>query len=415
MNVKTRVELSVMMFLEFFVWGAWAVTLGSYLGTIGFQGSDIARAFSTTGWAAIVSPFFIGMVADRFFDGEKVLGILHLFGAVLMYWASTITAPGPFFWVLLAYAICYMPTLALVNAISFNQMTEPTREFPPIRVLGTLGWIVAGLVISVLDAETRVLPLQMAAGASVVMGLYSFFLPKTPPRSAGKQVTVSDVLGLDALRLLKNPSFAIFLIGSLLICIPLAFYYTFTNPFLVESGMENSAGKQTLGQWSELLFMLVMPFFFARLGVKRMLLLGMAAWFLRYLLFAYGNNDALVWMFYIGILLHGVCYDFFFVTGQIYVDKAAPHEVRASAQGLIALVTYGIGMVIGNEVAGRVVDHYTELSAAQEVIARNWRAIWLIPAAMAAAVIVMFAVAFREPANDVEGADPDLTEVEPAN
>lgn len=395
MNIRTRVELSVMMFLQFFVWGAWAVTLGTYLGSIGFQGTDVGSAYSTTAWAAIISPFFIGMVADRFFDAEKVLGVMHLLGAVLMYLASTITDPVLFFWVLLAYALCYMPTLALVNAISFSQMTDLQKEFPPIRVLGTLGWIVAGVVISLLGAEATVLPLQMAAAASVAMGLYAFMLPKTPPRSAGRKVTVSDVLGLEAIKLMKDPSFAIFVLGSLLLCIPLAFYYNFTNPFLVESGMTNSAAKMSMGQMSEFFFMLVMPFFFARLGLKKMLLLGMAAWAIRYVLFAFGNVDSLVFMFYIGILLHGICYDFFFVSGQIYVDNTAPEAIRANAQGFIALITYGLGMVIGAKISGIVVEKY-QIMEAGKVVGHDWQSIWLIPAAMAAVVIVIFAVAFRE-------------------
>lgn len=407
MNTRIRIELSVMMFLQFFVWGAWAVTMGTYLGTIGFQGSDVGRAYSTTAWAAVISPFFVGMVADRFFSAERVMGVMHLLGAVLMFWASKVTEPMEFFWILLGYALCYMPTLALVNAISFHQMKDPSKEFPSIRVLGTIGWIVAGLVISYYDLEKEVLPLQIAAVCSLVLGVYSFFLPHTPPKAAGKKVTVSDVLGLDALKLMKEPSFAVFVIGSLLICIPLAFYYGFTNPFLTEAGMENSAAKQSLGQVSEVLFMLVMPFFFARLGVKKMLLVGMAAWAIRYVLFAFGNVDSLVFMFYIGILLHGVCYDFFFVTGQIYVDKKAPEAIRANAQGFIGLVTYGAGMIIGNFVAGKIVNHYQIMGAgaeANKVVGHHWQQIWLAPAAMAFVVIVLFASAFRDSNNSAKAA-----------
>jgi nucleoside transporter len=396
MKLKARIELSVMMFLEFFVWGAWYVTMGTYLGQIGFQGTDIGSAYSTTAWAAIISPFFVGMIADRFFDAEKVLGVMHILGAILMYYVSTITEPGLFFWVLLGYAICYMPTIALVNAISFNQMEDPKTQFPPIRVLGTLGWIVAGIIISLMKAEPTVIPLQMAAGASLVMGIYSFFLPKTPPKSVGKKVTVSDVLGLDALKLMKDFSFAIFVIGSLLVCIPLSFYYNFANLFLTESGMVNSAAKMSLGQASEFFFMLVMPFFFVRLGVKKMLLVGMLAWVVRYVLFAFGNNDALVWMFYIGILLHGICYDFFFVTGMIYVDNKAPVEIRANAQGFIALITYGVGMVIGAKISGIVVEKYQIMDAANEIAGHQWQTIWLIPAAMAGIVMIVFALAFRD-------------------
>ena len=396
MSLRIRFELSLMMFLQFFIWGAWAVTMGTYLGKIGFQGVDIGNAYSTTAWAAILSPFFVGMVADRFFSAEKVLGVMHLLGAVLMYVASTITTPGTFFWVMLGYALCYMPTLALVNAVSFNQMTDISSQFPAVRLMGTIGWIIAGLVISFLKVESTALPLQIAAGCSLLMGLYSFFLPNTPPKSTGKKVSVSDVLGLDALRLMKDPSFAVFVISSLLICIPLAFYYGFANMFFTETGMTYVAAKMSMGQASEVIFMAIMPFFFARLGVKKMLVVGMGAWALRYLLFAFGHNDTLVMMFYGGIILHGVCYDFFFVTGQIYVDKVAPDGIRASAQGFIALVTYGAGMVIGNKVAGLVAQHYQIMDGAGKVVGHHWQQIWTLPAIMAVVVIVLFVISFRE-------------------
>ena len=403
MNMTTRIQLSTMMFLQFFIWGAWFVTMGSYLGAIGFDGKAIGNSYSTTAWAAILSPFFIGMVADRFFSAQKVLGVLHLLGAVLMYWASTITTPGLFFIVVLGYALCYMPTLALVNAISFNQMTNPGTEFPPIRVLGTLGWIIAGTLITLLNRfvftefnlEMTAIPLKLAAGCSLLLGFYSFTLPNTPPKSTGKAVTVSDVLGLEALKLMKDRSFAIFVISSLLVCIPLAFYYAFANPFLNASGMEDVAFKMTFGQMSEFFFMLVMPFFFARLGIKKMLVVGMLAWALRYVLFAFGNSDTLVFMFYGGILLHGICYDFFFVTGQIYVDNKAPKEIQASAQGFIALITYGVGMVIGNAVAGRIVTHW-QVMEDDKIVDHVWRTIWLFPAVMSLGVVLLFARTFRE-------------------
>ncbi|HOZ49908.1 MAG TPA: nucleoside permease [Candidatus Hydrogenedentes bacterium] len=406
MNMRTRVELSVMMFIQFFIWGAWCVTLGAYLGKqgLGFKDLQVANAYSTTAWAAVLSPFFVGMVADRFFPAQIVLGVLHLMGAALLYWVSTITEPAMFFWVLLAYALCYMPTLALVNAISFNQMKDPSTEFPSVRVFGTLGWIIAGLVISYVlgvalksrlpegtPVDATNYPIVMAAVASLVMGVYSFLLPNTPPKAKGEKVTISDILGLKALGLMKDRSFLVFVLGSLFICIPLAFYYSFTNMFLNEVGVAKVAGKMTMGQMSEFFFMLVMPFFFARLGVKKMLLVGMAAWAVRYAFFAFGNADSLVFMFYIAILLHGVCYDFFFVTGQIYVDNVAPKEIRANAQGLIALVTYGLGMVIGNFVAGKVVGHYV-----LEDGSHAWRSAWLIPGGMAVVIILLFAVFFHE-------------------
>ena len=391
MPVSTRLKLSALMFLQYFVWGAWSVTMGTWLGqTLGFSGEQIGLAAGTTALAAMISPFFVGMVADRFLATEHILSALHLLGGLILWYASTMSAFGPFYVVLLAYALCFMPTLALSNSLSFHQMTDPAREFPSIRVLGTIGWIVAGLFIGTLGLEATAVPMRIAAGGSVLLGLFCLALPHTPPKG-GDRATISDVLGFDALKLLRERSFAVFMIGSFLICIPLQFYYAFANPFLNEIAVTNAAGKMTLGQMSEIGFMLVMPWCFRRLGVKYMLLVGMAAWTARYVLFAYGNNGPLVWMLYSGILLHGICYDFFFVTGQIYVDRQAPPEVRAAAQGLIAFVTLGVGMFIGSWVSGRVVDAFVLGGGAGHA----WDRIWMVPAAGAAAVLVLFALFFR--------------------
>jgi nucleoside transporter len=389
MTQTIRLKLSVMMFLEFFVWGAWYVTMGTYLlKTLNFSGTESGAAYGTTALAAIVSPFFVGMVADRFFATEKVLAALHLIGAALLYWVSTLPNFGSFYWVLLAYALCYMPTLALTNALAFHQMKDPQKEFPGIRVLGTVGWIVAGVVISALSAEPLALQFRLAAGASLALGLFAFTLPHTPPAKLGHAVSVRDVLGLDALQLMRSRSFAIFVLGSFLVCIPLQFYYAFLNPFLNEIGRTSTAVTQSLGQVSEVGFMLLMPFFFVRLGVKNMLLVGMAAWMARYLLFAFGDNHSMVWMLFLGILLHGVCYDFFFVTGQIYVDAKAPLHIRAAAQGFITFVTYGVGMFIGSYLSGWIVDQYVTPGG------HDWRTIWLVPAAMAFGVLALFAAFF---------------------
>jgi nucleoside transporter len=301
------------------------------------------------------------------------------------------------YWTLFGYALCYNPTLALVNAISFNQMASPEKQFPAIRVFGTLGWIVAGLIVGFLGVEATGVPLRIAAASSVLLGLFSLALPHTPPKSLSHKVSVRDVLGLDALALLKDRSFAVFVLGSLLICIPLAFYYNFTNLFLNEMGVANAAGKMTLGQASEVGFMLVMPFFFARLGVKKMLLAAMLAWAVRYLLFAFGNPGELVAFFYLGILLHGICFDFFFVTGQIYVDNTAPKAVQASAQGFITLVTYGAGMLIGSLISGAVVESY-QVMEGEAIKGHLWTSIWLVPAAMALGVMALFALFFKEKA-----------------
>jgi nucleoside transporter len=400
MTMSTRVKLSTLMFLQYFVWGAWYVTMGTWLGeTLHFSGEQIGLAFGTTALAAMISPFFVGMIADRLLATERILAALHVIGGGVLFVASTQTTFGRFYGVLLVYTLCYMPTLALSNSLSFRQMNDPGREFPPIRVLGTIGWIVAGLIIGSLRLETTATPLRIAGVGSIALGLFCLMLPHTPPleKSASKRATWSDIIGLDALKLLGERSFAVFVLGSFLICIPLQFYYAFANPFLNELNVSNAASKMTLGQMSEIFFMLVMPWFFRRLGVKWMLLVGMAAWTARYMFFAYGDNAALVWMLYAGILLHGICYDFFFVTGQIYVDTKAPPDLRAAAQGFIAFVTLGIGMLIGSWASGRVVDAFRLANGGHD-----WHGVWLVPAAAAALVLVLFALFFRSAEADRE-------------
>ena len=395
MPTTTRLQLSLLMFLQYFVWGTWYVTMGPYLNeTLKFNPVQLGLAYGSTAVAAIVSPFFVGMVADRFFATEKILAVLHLVGGLLLFYVSTLDSFGTFYPVLLVYTLCYMPTLALANSLSFRQMSDPGKEFPGIRVLGTIGWIVAGVVISVLGFGTSAGMFRTAAAASLALGLYSLALPHTPPSATGK-VTIREILGLDALALMKERSFAIFVLGSFLICIPLQFYYGLAATFLSEIGVTNVEAKMTLGQVSEIGFMLLMPFFFVRLGVKWMLIVGMIAWTVRYALFALGDAHAGMWMLYAGILLHGICYDFFFVTGQIYVDKRAPSHLRGAAQGFIAFVTLGVGMFIGSLVFGPVVDAYTLVDAAG-VVSHNWSAIWVVPAAAAAVVLVLFFVMFND-------------------
>ena len=404
MTVDVRVKLSALMFLQYFVWGAWYVTMGTWLGsTLHFSGEQIGLAAGTTALAAMISPFFVGMIADRFLATERILAILHVIGGIVLFIASTLTRFGPFYIVLLVYALCYMPTLALSNSISFHQMQDPGREFPPIRVLGTIGWIVAGLIIGTLGLEPTAVPMQIAAGGSIVLGIFCLALPHTPPQRKTRP-TLGDILGLDALKLMGERPFAVFVVGSFLVCIPLQFYYAFANLFLNELNVSNAAGKMTLGQMSELFFMLVMPWFFRRLGVKYMLLAGMLAWALRYAFFAFGTNADLVALLYAGILLHGICYDFFFVTGQIYVDQKAPLDLRAAAQGFIAFVTLSAGMFIGSWASGRVVDAFVAGST------HDWRQIWLVPAAFAAVILIVFAVFFRE-TGDATASSPSAVRV----
>ncbi len=389
-----------MMFLEFFIWGIWFVTMGTHLLTnLHTSGKEVGLAFLSQSIGAIAAPFIVGLIADRFFSAQKILGVLHLTGAVLMWFASVAKSFEAFFPMILIYMILFMPTLALVNSISFRQMKDPSKEFPPIRTMGTLGWIIAGLLIGKLAWEQSgelALTFRTAAIVSAILGLFSFSLPDTPPMKKGQKTSVGDILGIDAIKLLTKPSYRLFFIASIAICIPLSFYYNFTNPFLNEIGMESAAGKQSLGQVSELLFMVLMPLFFVRLGVKKMLALGMLAWVLRYIFFAYGNVEVNYWMLIAGILLHGICYDFFFVTGQIYTDRLAGERFKSAAQGLITLGTYGIGMLIGSLLSGPIVDN----KALPDGAGHDWKAIWLIPATIAAVVLILFIFLFKENKNE---------------
>lgn len=442
-------SLSIMMFFQFFLWGAWFVTLGPYMGAKGFKGTDIGNAYSVAPIAAILSPLFLGIVADRLFASQRVMGVLHVLGGLLLAAAPSIAqsadqSPWPFIGILLAHMLCYMPTLGLSNTVAFNAMNNPEKQFPIVRVWGTIGWIVAGLIVAYIAATLHPTTKYLVTGLSldqyntidalkdktgtaadllkqyedtkaatqsarngdpqffyvagisgVLLGLFSFFLPNTPAPGKGKPVNIGSMLGLDALSLLKKPAFLIFCICSMLICIPLAAYYAFAGVYADKAGIENVPFKMTFGQMSEIGFMLVMPLFFRRLGVKWMLAVGMLAWVLRYGLFAGAWNSSgtghVMWMVLGGIILHGICYDFFFVTGQIYTEQTAPKEVRAQAQGFLVLITQGVGMLIGNQVFGRLVDHYTNA----ETKATDWRTVWMIPAAFAGLILLVFIASFK--------------------
>lgn len=446
MKSKIRFELSAMMFIQFFIWGSWYVTAPNYLGTIGFKAADFGWTYSVGPIAGMLSPFFVGMIADRFFPAQRVLGVMHLGGAGLMMLAVVLMqgeSPSPslinlaFF----AHMLTYFPTLALTNTLALRNMTDPQKEFPLIRVFGTIGWIAAGLALTWLAFDRSVQMFYLTIASGLLLGVYSFFLPHTPPTATGP-VSVRQIVGLDALVLLKDRSYLVFLISSMLICIPLAFYYQITSRVVEMTGLPIGQ-TMSYGQMSEIFFMVVMPFFFARLGVKWMLAVGMLAWVLRYALFAVGAPDQVRWMIIGGVLLHGICYDFFFVTGQIYTDQAAPRTIRAQAQGLLVLFTLGLGMFIGAQVASRIETQHTppralELAAQvvsktaereavsarlatasaaerpaleaqvtalsaeaaalriEELKAIEWRPLWAKPAIFAGAIMLLFLVLFRD-------------------
>lgn len=431
----TLSALSLMMFLQFFVWGAWYVTVGNYMAAEG-MGDHIFWAYTVGPIAAIVSPFFLGMVADRFFATERVLGVLHVVGGLALAAAPMFTparddpaaSHWPFIFFLLVHMLCYMPTLGLTNTLAFHHLPNREKQFPIVRVFGTIGWIAANIVISKgLKADQGIEMFYLAGGSAVLLGVVSFFLPHTPPPAKGTKITARDILGLDSLVLMKKRSFAVFVISSFLICIPLAAYYAYAPVYAGAVGFRDVAFNMSFGQWAEVVFMVLMPVFFAALGVKWMLLVGMLAWVVRYGLFAAAASDGVMWMVLGGILLHGICYDFFFVTGFIYVDKVAHQKIRGQAQGLLVLVTQGLGMLIGAQLVGRLVnanqaeniDALTADAAALReqaadasgadaqslwdqgtallLQAHDWQTIWLIPCVMAGVIMVAFFVLFKEP------------------
>lgn len=389
MKAKTGSLLSLMMFLEYFIWGAWYVTMGTYMGKqLNASGVEIGAAYSALAIATMISPFFVGLIADRFFAAQKIMSVLHIAGAALLFLATKMTDSTLFYWVILGYSLLYMPTIALSNSVAFSQMTDPGKQFPWIRVFGTLGWIAAGIFISKLGIEQTASTFYMAAIASLVLGLLSLALPNTPPK--GKAQEAGSALGTEAFVLFKERPYLVFFIAAILVCIPLSFYYGFASVFLNEIGLNNVAGNMTLGQVSEAVFILAIPFLFNRIGVKNMLLLGMTAWILRYVCFAYGDASASTWMLYAGIILHGICYDFFFVTGYMYTEKKAGAKIKNAAQGLFTFATYGVGMFIGTWFSGFVVDRYKTGEL------HDWQKIWFVPAYIALGVLVYFILFFRE-------------------
>lgn len=394
MPISTRSRLSLLMFVQFFIWGCWWVPLGTYLNRIGFD-DVIGSTYATQGYAAIIMPLFVGALADRYFSAQKVLGVLHLLGGAILLWISTISGEDGaslFFWSAMAYMLCYMPTIPLSSAVVFKAVQSTEKEFPAIRVLGTVGWIAAGLIVAFFAAEETSLPILISAGASLALGLYSFTLPDTPPARQYVKLNWLHLTGIDVVRRLKDRSYWIFILCSLLICIPLSFYYAYTNTFLNEVGVQSTTAVQSLGQVSEIIFMLLLPLSLHRFGLKWVLMIGMLAWAVRYVLFAYGAGvgEPVMSMLIVGILLHGVCYDFFFVAGQIHTDNQFPPDTRARAQSFLTLTTLGVGTVVGANLANMVYVQNT-LSATSH----NWLEIWLLPAALAGLVALLFAITFK--------------------
>jgi nucleoside transporter len=396
MKLTTKVQLMFMMFLMFVTWGAWYGQMGKYLfTTLHATGDQIGNAYATFSIASIIAPFFVGMIADRYFSAQKVMGILNLIGAVILYFLIQNATADNFFWYILAYTLSFAPNLALSSSIAMNQMKDPGKEFPAIRVLGTIAWIVVTNIIGYYGFGDKVTIFQIAMFTSIAWGLFAFTLPDTPPKATGN-ATAAQILGTDAFILFKDRSFLIFFFSSVLVCIPLSFYYAHANLSLTESMMTNVENKMSLGQVSEVFFMLIIPFALQRFGIKKMLIVGLIAWIVRFLCFGNGNGVSSEWILYIAIILHGVCYDFFFVTGQIYTDNKAGEKIKNSAQGLITFATYGIGMGIGSKLSGLVLDKYALKDAAGLVTGHNWNGVWMVPAIIAAVVLVIFIVAFKD-------------------
>ena len=404
-------RLSVMMFLEFFIWGAWYVSMGPFMAARGMSDRDIGIAYTLSPIAAIISPFFLGLIADRFFSSERVLAVMHLLGGAAMLAVPTVAAQsgaGAFLWLILLHCICFMPTINLTNSVAFANMTNQEKQFPYIRVFGTAGWIVANWTISFMRADTSATQFYIAGVAAIALAAFSLVLPHTPPPSKGKKVTVGEIVGVGALRMFKSRSFAVFAICSFLISIPLAAYYNYAGRMVNDiltvhnpaSPTHPTAAWMSIGQLAEVVFMLVMPLFFARLGVKWMLALGMFSWVLRYALFAAGAPAALLWVAMIGVALHGLCYDFFFVTGFIYTDKRAATRIRGQAQGMIVLLTYGLGLGLGGYLVGELGQQiFAGATTAAERL-NLFRQFWIWPCAFAGVVLLVFVALFRDDSNE---------------
>ena len=429
-STGVQARLSIMMFLEFFIWGAWYVSMGPYMQARKMSETAIATAYTLRPIGAIIAPFFLGLIADRFFSSERVLAVMTFIGGLAMLAVPTVAAKAgtdAFLWLILLHCVCFMPTINLTNSVAFANLTDQEKQFPLIRVFGTLGWIVANWTISLLGLDTSASQFYIAGGAALALAAFSLALPHTPPPLKGKKVTIGEIVGVDALRLFRSRSFAVFALCSFLISIPLAAYYNYAGRMVTDiltvrdpaSATHPTAAWMSIGQGAELLFMLIMPLFFRKLGVKWMLALGMFSWVVRYALFALGAPGAILWIALVGVALHGLCYDFFFVTGFIYTDKRAPKEIRGQAQGLLVLLTYGLGLGIGGYLVGVYGEHIFKGATTPEARLAHVRQVWIWPAAFAAVVLLIFTALFRDDSNepplDVVPSAPRGFEVNPVD
>lgn len=405
MNLGLTARLSLMMFVQYFIWGCWAPTLGNYMTTFN-AGDQISLAYSLGPISAIIAPFFLGMVADRFFDSEKVLGVMCVISGAAMVMMPSYAGTGAFLPLLFLHAICYFPTLGLTASLAFHHMTNQEKEFPVVRVFGTIGWVAAGWIIGkLLGADFDSRPLLWGGGAAIFLGLYSFTLPKTPPPSRGQKTSWRQILGFDALRQLKSRSFIVFLVSAMLIFIAFGTYFPYAPTYLASTGIDNPAFEMSFGQASEIIFMLLIPFFFRRLGVKWMLMMGMLAWVARFALFGTAAIPQTYVLIMIGILIHGICYDFFFVTGQIYIDKKTSPAIRGQVQGLLVLLTQGVGFLLGTQISGWYINANGENGV---LTAPGWQKFWYLFAGATLVFAILFFLLFKDDSKDVVADGPEL-------
>jgi len=400
MQTRLLIQLSAFMFLQYYIWGSWYASMGAYLANVlKFGGQEIGAAYGAFAIGSMVAPFFVGLIADRYFASEKLLGVLGLLGGAILFLLPSVTAFGEFYPLLILYCALFAPTLALGNSLALHHLQDAKRDFPRVKMLSAIGWIAGGITVSVLEAEKTANQFYLAGGLSIAFGLFAFTLPHTPPKKVGADVSIGEILGLDALALLKKRSFAVFIGCMFLICIPLYFYFVNMAVYLTELGWPNFAARMTLAQVSDVVFLFLLPVMLQRFGYKWTIAIGILAWAVRYFLLA-GSVTATVepqtLLIFGAIILHGVCYDFLFIAGQLYVDDEANERMRGAAQGFIAFILWGVGAFVGTMLAGAVMAAH-KLPTPVGKIEHDWAGIWMQPAIGAVAVLGVFLLFFREP------------------